>query len=90
MSDLHQFILRPDYRASLIAMFPQVTAAQLMRFDDLVRSDRIIADDGEPHPDLMAWVAAVMRRGDEGQHLPANPAPQGPSPTLAVTAEVRA
>jgi hypothetical protein len=83
MSDLHRFALRPDYRAQLVGLFPWVTAAQILRFDDLVRSDRIISDDGETHKDLEDWVAAVMRRGGEA-------APQGPTPAWQVVAEVRA
>jgi hypothetical protein len=90
MSTLHRFILLPDYRARLVAMFPRVTAAQLMRFDDLVRSDRIIGDDGEPHPDLMAWVAAVIRPGDDPEPVPSPASGPSPSPAGQVIAEVRA
>lgn len=59
MSHLHRISLRPDYRAQLVAMFPRVTPAQLMRFDDLVRTDRLVTDDGAEHPALVEWVKAV-------------------------------
>lgn len=90
MSALHRFALRADYRAELVAMFPHVTAAQLMRFDDLVRSDRMIGDDGAPHPDLQAWVAAVIARGGDGAPLPVTSTPPQPSPAGAVIAGVTA
>jgi len=60
MSELQFSFLRPDYRVQLVAMFPRVTAAQLMRFDDLVRTDRLLADTGEAHPALQAWVQSVI------------------------------
>lgn len=59
MSILARFALPPDYRAQLAAMFPGVTAAQLMRFDELVATDRLITDDGAAHPALAAWVRTV-------------------------------
>ena len=86
MSELQFSVLRPDYRARLVAMFPCVTAAQLMRFDDLVRTDRLLADTGEPHPALEAWVQSVI--GKEPPEavlagLPPSPRPvPGASPGL--------
>lgn len=60
MSDLYRFALLPDYRARLIAMFPQVTPAQLMRFDDLARTDRLLTDAGEATEALVAWIQSVI------------------------------
>lgn len=60
MSDLIRLSLSGDYRAQLVAMFPRVTAAQLLRFDDLAATDRLVSDDGEPHPALEAWIAGVI------------------------------
>lgn len=60
MSDLIRVSILSNYRAQLVAMLPRLTAAQLMRFDDLVASDRVVADDGEPHPALEQWVAGVV------------------------------
>ncbi len=70
MSILRRYYIRADYRARLVAVFPFVTAAQLMRFDDLVRSDRLLADDGTPHLELEAWSAAVLRGGPDGGAVP--------------------
>jgi hypothetical protein len=51
--------LRPDYRAELAAMFPRITPAQLMRFDDLAATDRLVTDDGAERQALIEWVKAV-------------------------------
>lgn len=59
MSDLHRISLRPDYRDELVALFPRVTPAQLVRFDELAASDRLVTDDGKEHPALIGWVASV-------------------------------
>jgi hypothetical protein len=83
MSDLHVVYLSGDYRDRLVAIFPRVTAAQLMRFDDLVRSDRLVTDDLAPHPEFQAWVAGVMRRGDEPDPVPVAGSPLIPSPAGA-------
>jgi hypothetical protein len=87
MTILTRFSLRRDYRAQLVAMFPRVTAAQLVRFDDLVRSERMVTDDGTPHPAFEAWVAAVI--GDEPPEavlagLPPAPKPEPGSNPLEV------
>ncbi len=77
MSDLTSISLRPDYRAQLVGMFPRVTAAQIMRFADLVATDRLVTDDGEPHPALEEWIARVLG-GDEPapETVPAAPPPR--------------
>lgn len=51
----------PD-RAKLIAMFPGITPANLMRFDDLVAADRLLTDDGQPTKALTEWVERVVKR----------------------------
>ena len=78
MSDLKRFFLRADYRAQLVAMFPRVTAAQLMRFDDLHKADRLVTDDGAPHPALEQWIAGVI--GKEPPEAVLAGLPPAPSP----------
>jgi hypothetical protein len=56
---LHRLSLRGDYREQLAAMFPRVTVAQLLRFDELAATDRLVTDDGAEHPALIEWVAGV-------------------------------
>lgn len=69
MMDVLRLTYDADYRARLLAMFPQITAAQLMRFDDLVASNRVMAKDGEPHRALEQWVAAVIGSNElEAKH----------------------
>jgi hypothetical protein len=58
--DILRLSLLSDYRDRLVAMFPQVTPARLMRFDDLFRSDRLLTDDGQPTKALMDWVRGVI------------------------------
>jgi hypothetical protein len=76
MSDLYRFSLPGDYRARLVDMFPRVTPAQLERFDELVASDRLIGDDGEPHPAFLAWVQGVNGGGDGAEPVPFPVAPR--------------
>lgn len=61
MSILHRIALRGDYQAQLLDMFPRLTAPQMIRFNDLVASDRLVTDDGEPTQALIKWVAGVAR-----------------------------
>lgn len=84
MSDLHRFSLLPDYRARLIAMFPQVTAAQLMRFDDLCAADRLLTDEGEPTKALEGWVQSVI--GKEPPEAVLAGLPPAPRPVPGSTA----
>jgi hypothetical protein len=78
MSDLRRFFLRSDYRAQLVAMFPRVTSAQLMRFDDLRDTDRLVTDEGAPTEALQAWVKAVI--GDEPPEAVLASLPPAPRP----------
>ena len=61
MSDLTRLSLPATYRAAIVELFPQVTAAQLMRLDDLIATDRFVTDDGAVHGCLINWVRAVLR-----------------------------
>lgn len=60
MSDLIRVSILSNYRAQLVAMLPRLTAAQLMRFDDLVATDRFVTDDLQPHPAFLGWLQAVI------------------------------
>ncbi len=57
---LTRISLASDYRARLAALFPRITADQLRRFDEMVATDRLVTDEGNEHPDLVAWVADVV------------------------------
>ena len=61
MSHRYTFAITPDARAKLMAMFPGITPANLIRFDDLVQADRLLTDDGKPTQALVDWVKAVAR-----------------------------
>lgn len=87
MSDILRFSLRDQFLAKLRATLPGLTLADLDAFDALVVRDCLLTDDGAPHPDLVAWVQAILRRGNGG----AVPAPVRPVPkTGPVGAEVMA
>jgi hypothetical protein len=88
MKERTRFHLAAEYRASIVELFPQVTAAQLVRLDDLIRSDRFLTDEGQPHGCLINWVRAVLGR-DGDDPLPADALPPAPRPTPS-NAEVRA
>lgn len=60
MSEVLRISLASDYRAQLASLFPRITPAQLLRFDALVATDRLVTDEGHEHPDLVAWVADVV------------------------------
>ena len=62
MSNRHIFSITPDARERLVAMFPGITPANLIRFDDLVTSDRLLADDGKPTKALTEWVLRVLAK----------------------------
>lgn len=78
--DILRLSLLSDYRARLVEMFPRVTAAQLMRFDDLVGSDRLVTDDGQPTKALEAWVQAVIGNDPPAAVLAAPPPAPDPVP----------
>jgi hypothetical protein len=78
MMDIIRLSLDPDWRARLLAMFPRLTAAQLMRFDDLAQSRRIFTDDLDLHPAFLAWLQAVI--GDEPPEAVLAGLPPAPRP----------
>jgi hypothetical protein len=58
----HRIIYTMPDRAKLVAMFQNITPANLMRFDDLVASDRLLTDDGQPTKALTEWVERVLTK----------------------------
>ena len=56
--------LAPDWRAQVAKMLP-VTAAQLDALGRLIVADRLMDDQGAETPELIAWVASVVKRGAE-------------------------
>ena len=62
MSHRITYAMPPEARAKLVAMFPRVSAANLMRFDDLVAADRLLTDDGQPTKALTEWVERVLTK----------------------------
>jgi len=62
MSHRILYAMPPEARAKLVAMFPRLTPANLMRFDDLVQSDRLLTDDGQPTKALTEWVERVLTK----------------------------
>lgn len=81
MSDIIRFSLRGEVLAKLRATLPGVTAADLDAFDALVVRDCLLTDSGAPHPQLVAWVQSILRRGDGGEvSVPVRPVPKmGPA-----------
>jgi hypothetical protein len=78
MSDVIRFSLRGEFLAKLRATLPGVTLTDLDAFDALVVRDCLLTDDGAPHPELVAWVQAILRRGNGG----VVPAPVHPVPKM--------
>lgn len=81
MSERISFSLRAEVLARLRAILPGMTAADLHAFDALVVRDCLLTDDGRPHPELVAWVEAILRRGGGGEvSAPVRPVPKmGPA-----------
>jgi len=80
MSDILRFSLRGEVLAKLRSTLPGVTAADLDAFDALVLRDCLLTDDGMPHPELVAWVQAILRRGGGEVSVPVLPVPKmGPA-----------
>lgn len=78
--DIFRMSLRSDFRDRLRRVLPGVTEADLASFDVLVVRDCLATDDGLPHPELVAWVTAILRRGEDGAvAVPVRPVPgKGP------------
>lgn len=73
--------LRGEFRAGLRLVLPQVTEADLEAFEALLARDCVVADDGAPHPDLVAWVERILNRGaPDALAVPVRPVPsKGPA-----------
>lgn len=70
MSDVFRISLRGNFRDRLRATLPGASADDLAAFDVLLARDCVVADDGSPHPELVAWVQAILDR-DAGDAVPA-------------------
>lgn len=81
MSDLIRFSLRGVVLDKLRLILPGVTAADLDAFDALVVRDCLLTDDGAAHPEMVAWVQSILRRGGGGEvSAPVRPVPKmGPT-----------
>ena len=84
MSDLFRFTIRSDYRAEILKIVPDALPVELQVLDVLVATDRMVADDGGPHPALVNWLAAIFDRRDgrdgAAVAVPVVPAPKtGPA-----------
>lgn len=80
-----RWILPPDFVARVSALLPQATRADMEALGGLLDDGRVVAADGARHPDFVAWVAGVLRRGsgpDAGVPVPLAPAPK-PAPAGA-------
>jgi hypothetical protein len=89
LSDLHRISLSSDYRHQLVQMFPWLTAVQLLRFDDLVVTDRLLTDDLEIHPAFLAWLDAILGgRGGSDLAAALPPAPRPMTPGGALVSEI--
>ena len=62
MSHRITYAMPPEARAKLVAMFPGITPANLMRLDDLVAADRLLTDEGKPTQALVDWVTRVLTK----------------------------
>lgn len=74
MSDIILFSLRDEFLARMRGILPGITGTDLAALDVLVLRDCLLADDGSPHPDLVAWVQRILDR-DAGQAVPASVRP---------------
>lgn len=66
MSDLCRLSLRGDFRARIVTVLPGASMADLGVLDQLIAGDRLIDDDGAPHPDLLRWVQRILDRDADG------------------------
>lgn len=81
MSDILRFSQRGEFLTRLRATLPGVIVADLDAFDALVMRDCLLTDDGAPHPELVAWVQAILdRRAGGAVAMPVRPVPsKGPA-----------
>jgi glutathione S-transferase len=81
MSDRIRFSLIAECRDKVRAVLPMASAADMAGFDALLVRDCIVTDDGEPHPELVAWVQRILDRDAGGAlAVPVSPVPKvGPA-----------
>jgi len=79
--EILRFSLAGDFRDRLRRVLPGVTEADFAAFDVLVVRDCLVGDDGGAHPELVAWVEAILRRDEGGAvAVPVRPVPsKGPA-----------
>ncbi len=79
MSDLIRIGLIGEFRARVLQIVPDATPADMAAFEALVARDCLVDDAGLPHPELVAWVQAILSRrgGAEGVAavVPVKPVP---------------
>lgn len=79
--EILRFSLTGDFRDRLRRVLPGLNDADFAAFGVLVARDCLVGDDGGPHPELVAWVEAILRRGEGGAvPVPVRPVPmKGPA-----------
>ena len=76
MSDLIRFSMMGAMRAKVRAVLRGATDSDMDAFDVLVARDCVVTDDGEPHPELVAWVQRILdRRAGGAVAVPVVPKP---------------
>lgn len=58
---LTRFSLSPDWPDQLRRMFPRITPLQINAFAILAEADKLVTDEGEPHPLLLGWCRQVAK-----------------------------
>jgi hypothetical protein len=62
MSDLIRIGLIGEFRARVLRIVPDATPEDMTAFEALVARDCLVDDKGAPHPELVAWVQAILSR----------------------------
>lgn len=85
MSDLLRISVLGSYRAVFRASVPGTTEVDLAALDQLVATDRLVADDLTPHPDFAALIETILKRRRDGDPaLAVPPPPPKPAPAGAL------
>lgn len=81
MSEILRISLMSDYRSRVRSVLPMASDADMREFDALWARDCVVAADGGPHPELMAWVQRILDRDAPGaMAVPVRPVPsKGPA-----------
>lgn len=79
--DILRISLQQDYRARVRSVLPMASDTDMAGFDALLARDCVVADDGGPHPELLAWVRRILDRGaGSAVAVPVRPVPsKGPA-----------